>query len=195
MIAAAILGSWLGAGVVAGWSRRTVQRGMGLALLVAAAFFAAKNLHLMREDEVGTLALGGSLFWLGVAGNFLLGALMTLGIGLYAPCMALVGILGMNPHAAFPIMMGSCAFLMPIASIRFIQKARYSPGPALGLALGGIPGVLLAAYVVKSLPLTVLRWVVMCVVLYAAIAMLRSGLASREEETSEEKAAAQGAMP
>ena len=179
MIAAAILGSWLGADIVASWSRRKVQLGMGFALLAAAAFFAIKNLHLMREDEVGTLALGGGLFWLGIFGNFLLGALMSLGIGLYAPCMALVGILGMNPQAAFPIMMGSCAFLMPIASMRFIAKGRYSMGPALGLALGGIPGVLIAAYFVKSLPLTALRWVVMLVVIYAAVMMLRSARAER----------------
>ena len=74
---------------------------------------------------------------------------MTLGIGLYAPCMILVSLLGMNPTAAFPIMMGSCAFLMPVGSLRFIREGAYSLPNALGLAIGGIPGVLVAAYIVN----------------------------------------------
>jgi len=104
----------------------------------------------------------------------LLGALMTLGIGLYAPCMILVSLLGMDPKAAFPIMMGSCAFLMPTATVRFVRMDSYAPRPALGLALGGLPGVLIAALIVKELPLTWVRWLVVVAVLYAAISMLRS---------------------
>jgi uncharacterized membrane protein YfcA len=161
---------------VAGLPRRRVQIGMGAALLAAASFFAMTNLGLFPEGGA-TLGLGSPLLWVGLAGNFLLGALMTLGIGLYAPCMILVALLGMNPKAAFPIMMGSCAFLMPIGSLRFIRRGSYSLAPAVGLALGGIPAVLVAAFVVKSLPLTALRWLVVAVVVYAAVAMLRSARA------------------
>ncbi len=174
MIAASVLGAWLGAGVVAGLPRRKVQVGMGCALLAAATFFAMTNLGLFPAGG-NTLGLGSPLLWAGIAGIFLLGALNTLGIGLYAPCMILVALLGMNPRAAFPIMMGSCAFLMPVASARFIRKGSYSLGPALGLTLGGIPAVFVAAFLVKSLPLTALRWLVVGVVAYAAFAMLRSG--------------------
>jgi uncharacterized membrane protein YfcA len=176
MIAASVAGAWLGAGIVAGLPRRRVQIGMGAALLAAASFFAMTNLGLFPEGGA-TLGLGSPLLWVGLAGNFLLGALMTLGIGLYAPCMILVALLGMNPKAAFPIMMGSCAFLMPIGSLRFIRRGSYSLAPAVGLALGGIPAVLVAAFVVKSLPLTALRWLVVAVVVYAAVAMLRSARA------------------
>ena len=49
--------------------------------------------------------------------------------------MILVSLLGMNPTAAFPIMMGSCAFLMPVGSLRFIRERAYSLPSALGLAL------------------------------------------------------------
>jgi uncharacterized membrane protein YfcA len=108
---------------------------------------------------------------------------MTLGIGLYAPCMILVSLLGMNPTAAFPIMMGSCAFLMPVGSLRFIRERCYSLRAALGLAIGGIPGVLLAAFIVKSLSLGAVRWLVIIVVLYTAITMLVSA-------TTKESAAA-----
>ena len=173
MIAASVAGALLGAGIVSGFSRRAVQVGMGFALLAAAAFFTMKNLGLFPGGG-NTLGLHGALFWVGLVGNFVLGALMSLGIGLYAPCMILVALLGMNPIAAFPIMMGSCAFLMPAGSMRFIQKDKYSLAPAIGLTVGGIPGVLIAAYLVKSLDVTVLRWGVVAVVLYTAFAMLKS---------------------
>src|SRR3989441_8549666 len=173
LIAASVAGAWLGAGVVASWPRRKVQIGMGAALLAAAVLFAMTNLKLLPGGGDG-LSLQGWRFAAGLAGNFALGALMTLGIGLYAPCMILVSLLGMNPIAAFPIMMGSCAFLMPVGSLRFIDKGSYSRRTALGLAVGGVPGVLIAAFIVKSLPLTALRWGVVVVVLYAAGAMLRS---------------------
>ena len=114
------------------------------------------------------------IFAVGV--NFLLGALMMLGVGLYAPCLILVSLLGMSPLAAFPIMMGSCALLMPVGGARFVRSGRYNVSAALGLAIGGIPGVLVAAYIVRSLPMDWLRWLVLIVVLYAAVQMLRSGL-------------------
>ena len=177
MIAASVAGAWLGAGVVASWPRRTVQIGMGLALLAAATFFAMTNLGLFPGGGVA-LGLRSPLLWAGLVGNFALGALMTLGIGLYAPCMILVALLGMNPRAAFPIMMGSCAFLMPIGGLRFLARGSYSFRAAMALTIGGIPAVLIAAFLIKSLPLTWLRWLVFAVVLYTAFAMLRSARAS-----------------
>jgi len=173
MIAAAIAGAWFGAGIVSRLPRRAVQIGMGTALLIAALLFVATNLQWLPGGGHATGLSGGRLA-VAVAANFLLGALMTLGVGLYAPCLILVSLLGMNPLAAFPIMMGSCAFLMPIGGVRFIRSERYSPQAALGLALGGIPGVLLAAFIVKSLPISWLRWLIVVVVLYAAVLMLSS---------------------
>ena len=133
-------------------------------------------------DALGSgtsLGLDGYLLWLGAFGNFMLGALMTIGIGLYAPCMALVYMLGMQPLAAYPIMMGSCAFLMPVGSVQFIRNNRYSLRAALGLTLGGIPGVLLAAFLVKTLPLEYVIWLVVGVVVYTATRMLHSARVER----------------
>jgi uncharacterized membrane protein YfcA len=186
MIVAAVAGAWLGAGVVARWPKRTVQIGMGSALIVAAVLFAWRNLveggYLASEGArlvtgglgSGTLDLSGARLAIGLVGNFALGALMTLGIGLYAPCMILVGLLGMNAKAAFPIMMGSCAFLMPVSSAKFVKADSYSPRAALALGLGGVPAVLIAALVVKDMPLEYVRWLVVGVVLIAATMMLRS---------------------
>lgn len=181
MIIAAVLGAWFGAGIVSGWPKRKIQIGLGIALFAAALLMLSSLVNLIPAggDDLG---LSGAKFWIAVAANFMFAVFQQLGVGLYAPCMILIYFLGMNQKAAFPIMMGSCAFLMPVAGVRFIRSLRYSPKAALGLTLGGIPGVLLAAYVVKSLPLTYVKWLVVFVVLYTSVMLLRSA--------SQEKAAA-----
>jgi uncharacterized membrane protein YfcA len=173
MIVAAALGAWFGAGIVSGWPKRRIQIGLGLALLGAAALMLSSQLRLIPLGG-DALSLSGAKFWIAVGANFMFAAFQQLGVGLYAPCMILISLLGMNPKAAFPIMMGSCAFLMPVGSFRFIRTKRYGAKAAIGLTIGGIPAVLLAAYLVKSLPLGVVRWLVVFVVCYTAIMLLRS---------------------
>jgi uncharacterized membrane protein YfcA len=196
MIGASVLGAWLGAGVVSAWSRRKIQIGMGLALLAAAAIMT------MKQPQVGLLPSGGAALALsgtklaaGLLGNFALGALMTLGIGLYAPCMILVSLLGMNPTAAFPIMMGSCAFLMPFASVRFLRTGAYEPRAILGMLLPGIPAVLIAAFIVKTLPLMWVQWLVVVVVTYTSINLLRAARRERDVASDATSAEAQPAIP
>jgi uncharacterized membrane protein YfcA len=178
MITAASAGAWFGAGTVSGWPKRKIQIGLGLALFAAALLMLSSQLKLV---PVGGDALGleGLKFWFAVAASFVFGAIQQLGVGLFAPCMILVSLLGMNPRSAFPIMMGSCAFLMPIGSYRFIKSRRYSPRAAVGLTLGGIPGVIIAAYLVESLPLGTVRWLVVVVVLYTSAMLLRSAAAEK----------------
>lgn len=180
MILASVVGAWFGAGIVAHLPRRAVQIGMGCALLIAALLFLAANLHWMPGGGESLGLSGGALIF-AIAVNCILGALMTLGIGLYAPCLILISLLGMSPLAAFPIMMGSCALLMPVAAVRFIKACRYNLRASVALSIGGIPGVLIAAYVVKSLPLLWLRWLVVVVVTYAALTMLASAWRERQE--------------
>ena len=188
MIIAAVLGAWLGAGVVANWPKRAVQIGMGIALLAAATLMLMTQLSLFPG---GGEALGvrGVLLVIAVVGNFMLGALMTLGIGLYAPCMILVSLLGMNPTAAFPIMMNSCAFLMPVGSLRFIREQSYSLRVALGLAIGGVFGSIVAGVFVKSLDLRTVRWLVIAVVVYTAVTLLLSAMSQHREDAPPARAA------
>jgi uncharacterized membrane protein YfcA len=181
MILAACAGAWLGVGVVVHWPRRKIQIGMGLALIGAASLMLMTQLNLFPAGG-DTLGLNGARLGLGLGGNFVLGVLMMLGIGLYAPCMILISLLGMNPTAAFPIMMGSCAFLMPVSSIRFVRTRTYHVAAAWGLALGGVPAVLLAAYIVRSLPLTAVRWLVIVVVVYTALNMLLTARSDAVQE-------------
>lgn len=179
LIAASVLGAWLGAGVVAGWPRRKIQIGMGSALLAAATLMFMTQLNLFPGGGEA-IGVGGVKLATGVVGNFILGALMTLGIGLYAPCMIMISLLGMNPTTAFPIMMGSCAFLMPVGSLRFIREQSYNTRAALGLMIGGVPAVLVAAFIVKSLPLLYVRWLVIVVVVYTAVGMLWSAASEKQ---------------
>src|SRR3954469_21818553 len=180
LIIAAVLGAWLGAGVVASWPKRRVQIGMGAALLGAAALMLMAQLNLFPGGG-DALGVRGIKLLIGVSVNFLLGALVSLGIGLYGPCMILVSLLGMNPTAAFPIMMGSCAFLMPVASARFIRERAFDARAVVGMLIGGIPAVLIAAFIVKSLPLSAVRWLVVIVVTYTAVTLLA---AARHERTA-----------
>jgi uncharacterized membrane protein YfcA len=185
LIVASVVGAWLGAPVVARMPRRQIQIGMGVALLVAATIFT------MSQPQISLLPPGGNALKLegvklvaGIVGNFALGALMTLGIGLYGPCMILVYLLGMTPAAAFPIMMGSCAFLMPVASVKFIKERAFDAPAVVGMALTGVPAVLLAVTFFQTLSIVEIRWLVIVVVTIAAIGLLRAGL-SRSDATPE----------
>jgi len=176
MIGAAVLGAWVGVGIVARLPRHKIQIGMAVALLVAAGFMVRGQMQPAAESVAGSLGLAGGALIAACVVIGALGALMTIGVGLYAPCMVLVSMLGMNPKAAFPIMMGACAFLMPVASARFVATGKYRFWPALGLTLGGIPGVLIAYYLVESLSLYWLKWLVVVVVVVTAVWMLSSAL-------------------
>jgi uncharacterized membrane protein YfcA len=172
-IGSAATGAWFGAGIVSKLPRRTIQGVMGIALLIAGLVFTAINLDLLPGGGTA-MDLSGWRFALVVAVVFVLGALMSAGIGMYAPSMILLALLGMHPIAAFPIMMGSCGLLQPTASLKFFATQRYAFGPSLAIATAGVVGVLIAAFIVKSLPLETLRWLVVVVVAYAAVSMLRS---------------------
>ena len=174
-IAAAVLGAIVGAPIVVRLPVRVVQGVVGVALVIAAGLYAMSNLHLMPGGGKA-LALNGEMMAIAVAAYFVLGALMTAGIGLYAPSLIMLSLMGMNPTASFPIMMGACAFLMPVSGLGFLKTRRIDLRVVLGLAIGGIPAVLLAAFVVKSLPLEAIRWGVVVVVLYAATVLLRAAL-------------------
>ena len=182
MIGAAVAGAWLGAGFVSHWPKRRIQLGMGVLLIVAAGIMVARVTGFIPGGGTA-LGLTGPRLAIGLAGNFMLGALMTLRIGLYTPCMILVSFLGMNDDTAFPIMMGSCAFLMPAASVRFVRSGRYDLRAALGLAIAGTPAALIAGLIVKSLPLQKVKWLVVVVVVYTAIAMLRSAARERQVQS------------
>ena len=173
LLIAATAGAVVGAGVVSKLDEKKVQFGMGVALVIVALVMLAGQLNLMPAGGDAT-GLHGVKLIVAIIGNFILGALMTLGIGLYAPCMALVYALGMSPKVAFPIMMGSCAFLMPAASLKFVKEGAYDRKASMAITIFGLVGVFIAYYLVKSLPLDILKWLIIVVILYTAVMMFNS---------------------
>ncbi len=171
LLLSATLGAWIGAGIISKLPEIRIQLVMGVTLALTALIMIASNVGLIQGSGTA-IGLTGVKLIIGIVGNFILGALMTAGVGLYAPCMALVYFLGMSPSVAFPIMMGSCAFLMQVAGIRFVREGRYAIKTSFTINIAGCVGVLIAAFLVTSLPIDILKWLVVVVVIYTSVTML-----------------------
>ncbi|HEU4517469.1 MAG TPA: TSUP family transporter [Steroidobacteraceae bacterium] len=183
-IAAAVLGSLIGVPLVVRASVQLVQGIVGVALLIAAALYAMSNLDLFPMGGTAS-ALPTTQMVIAVSVHFLLGALMAFGIGLYAPSLILLSLLGLDPRLAFPIMASACAFLMPATGFSFVKSSRIDLRIVLGLAIGGIPATIVAALIVKEMPIVWLRWGVVVVVLYAAFLLLRSAYRGPQAATGD----------
>ena len=170
MIGSSIIGAVVGASIIAKLDINKIRIALACAMICLAIIMSCRLLGVGPFGIVGTANIlrGGKLV-IGVVVNFILGALMMVGVGLYAPCMALCLLLGLSADMAFPIMMGSCAFLMPPGSIPFIKAGKYHRAAAIPLNISGIIGVLIACFVITSLPLTVLTWVVICVMIVCSV--------------------------
>lgn len=170
MIAAAIIGSILGAKIISRLDIMKIRVVMGVALIIVAAITLCKINAVGPFGILGTArGLEGGMLVVGVIANFILGILMTAGIGLYAPCMAIVLLLGMSADVAFPVMMGSCAYLCPACGITFIKEGKYNRASTIPMIFTGAIGVLIAGFIVTSLPLTVLTYLVCVVMVICAI--------------------------
>lgn len=170
MIAASIVGSVIGARIISRLDIMKIRVVMGVALILVAAITLCKINEVGPFGILGTArGLTGGLLAVGVIGNFILGILMTAGIGLYAPCMAIVLLLGMSADVAFPVMMGSCAYLCPACGITFIKEGKYNRASTIPMIISGAIGVLIAGFIVTSLPLTVLTYLVCVVMVICAV--------------------------
>lgn len=177
MVVAAMIGSFAGAKIVSRLDEKKIEIIVGIALAVTAVLMILSATGVITKLGANNVATGfhGWKLVVACAINCILGALMSAGIGLYAPCMALVYLLGMNPIVAFPIMMSSCASTMPIAAAEFIKKNEYARMPSIAITLFGCVGVVIAVTFVKSLNLTVLMWLVIAVMIYTSVLMLIEG--------------------
>jgi uncharacterized membrane protein YfcA len=170
MVLAGGIGAWFGAGIVSKWPRQKIQRAMAIALMITAGFMALRMTANLSLNE-GTIGLRGMALGIGIAASLLIGSLTSLGIGNYAPTMAVTFMLGMNQKAVFPIMASSAALILPAAAIRFYKSGRFDKKAAKAFTIGGIPGVLIAVYVVKELPLDIMKWLVVAVLLYTSVTL------------------------
>lgn len=184
MIASATIGSYIGAGIIAKMDEKKVQFVMGTALAIAATVMLITHPYLgLFEMNNTAIGLSGWRLIVAVIGNFILGVLMCAGVGLYAPCMAMVSLLGMNIKSAFPIMMGSCAILMPTAGIRFIKEEAYDRSSGLFINLFGLLGVIAAYLGVQNANIDALKIIIILVIYYTAINMIRKSKSKKEEDS------------
>lgn len=170
MLGAAALGAVIGSGIVCKWDLKTVRYALAAGLIILAFVLLCKNAKIGPFGATGTaIKLRGIKLVIGIVCNFVLGALMMIGVGLYAPCMALIGALGLNIGAAFPIMMGSCAFLMNASSFKFIKEGKYDRSATVMISIFGCIGVLIAYKVACFLSLHTLTYIVCCVMVITSM--------------------------
>jgi uncharacterized membrane protein YfcA len=181
-VLAILCGGLIGAPLVARTRLPLVQTVVGIGLLLAAFFYALSNLELMPAGGTAS-ALPPALMIAAIVGHFALGILLNFGIGNYAPTLAMLSLMGMDPRLCFPIMATGGALTMASASVQHIRLRQIDLRIVLGMAVGGIPAVLAAAFIVKEMPIVWLRWLVVVVVVYAAVVMLRAAMLSPRDRT------------
>jgi uncharacterized membrane protein YfcA len=186
-VLATLMGGLLGVSVVIRTKVWVVQLVVGLALILAACMYALTNLHLMPGGGTAT-GLPLPLMLIAIAANFVFGVLLNFGIGNYAPTLIMLSLMGMDPRLCFPIMAAGAALTAAGASMRYIAIGEIDLRIAIGIALGGIPATLVAAFIVKSMSLETLRWLVVGVVLYAALVMLKAAATGIRPSPVAEKA-------
>lgn len=181
---AVLLGALIGVNMVSRAQVWIVQSIVGAGLTLAAIFYALSNFGLIHVGGTAS-ALPLIPTILAISANFVFGILINFGVGNYAPTLALLSLMGLDPRLCFPIMAGGAALAGTAASTRHVSSNKIDLSLALGITLGGIPAVLVAAFLVKSMPVDILRWLVIVVVLYAAATMFRSAIKARREVTAD----------
>ena len=183
-VIAILMGGLIGAPLVARSRVWFVQLVVAIALLIAAGLYALTNLHMMPGG--GTAAsLPMTLTIVAIVANFIFGVLLNFGVGNYAPTLVMLSLMGMDPRLVFPIMATGGALTIAGAGARHITIGEIDLRIVVGLALGGIPAVIVAAFVVKEMPLELLRWLVIVVVIYAAAVMAHAAWHGRKMHHAE----------
>jgi uncharacterized membrane protein YfcA len=188
-IIACMTGGMLGAGLVHRTRVWIVQLVVAIGLLLAAIAYGMSNLNLFPAGGTAS-SLPVVLTVIAIAANFAIGALLNYGVGNYAPTLVMLSLMGMDPRLCFPIMAGAAGLMGATAGIRHINTGNLDMRVVVGLTIGGIPAVLVAAYIVVSMPIVALRWLVLVVVLYAAAIMFHAAMLGRREHKAEPATAA-----
>jgi len=187
-----LMGGLLGAPLVSRTRVWIIQLVVAIALIVAAMAYAATNLHMMPGGGTAS-GLPMTLTIVAIVANFIFGILLNYGVGNYAPTLVMLSLMGMDPRLAFPIMAGGASLVVAGGGARHIALRQIDFRIVIGMTIGGVPAVLIAALIVKSMPIETLRWLVIVVVLYAAAVMLREALLGRKEGADEMPVPAVGA--
>jgi hypothetical protein len=158
----------------------TVAIGLALAGI---AFVLAITGNLPAGGTASGLPMGLTI--IAIAASFVFGLLANFGVGNYAPTLAMLSLMGMDPHYCFPIMASGASLMGAGSSVRFVKMPEIDLRIVVGLTLGGIPAVLVAALIVKSMNVDVLRYVITVVVFYTAAVMARAAIKGHREHRAE----------
>ncbi len=63
---------------------------------------------------------------------------------------------------------------MPAASAKFVKEGAYNRKASMAITIFGVIAVLIAAYIVKELPLNILTWLVIVVIIYTSTIMFKA---------------------
>lgn len=183
---AVIVGGYLGANLVTRWNVQKVRKAMGVGLIILAIVMAMRQLHVGPFGVVGyATGVHGIKLVIAIVVCVFLGMLNNIGIGAYGPILGLVSILGMSSKSAFPIMMCSCALMVPFGNGPvYIKQQKFDARVTVLSAVFGTIGVAVAILIVKSLPLDVVLWMVVAAVFISAIIFLKG---SKESPDNKEK--------
>jgi len=187
MCVAAMVGAYAFAEVITKWDINKIRLWLGCAMAATAIIVLCRTAGIGPFGSMGTAAgftVGQWQFWVAVILNVVWGALMDIGFGLYAPCMATCLLLGCSSGACFPVFMGSCALLMPANSLVFIKKSRYDVVATLGNFIGGLVGVFIAWKIVTSIPATALNYIVCVVMIWTTYVILSARSKSLKEKAA-----------
>jgi uncharacterized membrane protein YfcA len=181
---ATFAGGVVGAPLVVRARAWIVQMTVAIGLTIAGI---ANVLGILGALPVGGTASGlpPALTIIGIAVSFVLGLLANFGVGNYAPSLVMFSLMGMDPHYCFPIMASGASLMGAGSSMRFIKVPEIDLRIVVGLTLGGIPAVLVAALIVKKMDVDVLRYVITVVVFYTAIVMARAAIKGHREHRAE----------
>jgi uncharacterized membrane protein YfcA len=178
-VIAIVAGGYMGVPIAARSPVRLIQAIVGFALLIAALFYSLSNLGLMPAGGSAS-GLPLTLTIVAIIANFIFGILLSFGVGNYAPTLAMLSLMGMDPRLAFPIMAAGAGFSGIAAGVQCVRKVDLDWRIVLGLTIGAIPSVLVAALIVKEMDLVLLRWLVVVVVTYAGVVLLMTALRKAE---------------
>ncbi|MGY3766577.1 sulfite exporter TauE/SafE family protein [Vagococcus vulneris] len=178
-----MVGAYIGPRIVVNLSEISIKRVLSIGLLVAACLIFAGQMGWIKSTGMATELYGWKLLTASLA-LFTFGMLNNIGIGSFSVTMVTVYLLGMDPLAAFPIMMGACTFSIPIGSMQFIKYGRYNRKITLSSAIFGIVGVLTAVLLVQSLATYMLKWLVIIVLLYSSYTMMTSLIRQKKDALS-----------
>ena len=178
-----VIGGVLGAKIESRLPVKKVQLVIAAALGMTAIFMVLRQAGILDSMGAANTATGlsGLSLVLAALALVIVGMGQALGVGFYAPCMAVVYFFGMDPLVSFPIMMGACAAVMPTSSITYVKEGKYERVLSIIITVTGIAGVAVAAFLVKNIDKSILTWIVVVVVIIASITTFKQALSQTND--------------